>query len=625
MDDLHFIIEIRKSFLIETIDLLNDSEHLFLKLEKDPNDKNALESIFRLVHNLKGSGYSVGINELAQLAHQLENLLSKIRLGKMEANSEIVDLLLECNDRFKKNVESLSSDLNVSINNCDLITKISKFTENNHTTIAPQSPIWENEDNHGNHNNNDNQNNNSNAYDDLGTILIKQNVVTPEQVEKAASLQHKKIGEILIEQGSIKHDDLKKALDLQQTQRGETNSKEMEFMRIPLSKIDSLLNCFGEQVILQSALESCKYNLESKEYLNKIITQLSKITYDLQQTAISLRMVPIKILFSKMERIVRDTSRTLGKTIQFVSKGDDNEIDKNIIDELSAPLMHMVRNAVDHGIESATERINVGKKEIGTIILSASNKGGSLHIKIEDDGQGLNKDKIQAKAISQGLIGKEQVLTEKQIFDLIFINGFSTREQVSDVSGRGVGMDVVKQAIIKLKGGCEISSRQGKGTCFSIRLPLTLAVFNGMIVQIQQSRYIVPNSDIEEIVSFDLKNVRAINKQERVVNVAGNVIPLIDLREFFSKNKSSPDKGGSLVLIVRVENMLYALIVDKIISQQRIVHKNLGLELEGLVGVVGGTILSDGNVALILELTSIINSVSNKTAALVASKDQIQN
>jgi two-component system, chemotaxis family, sensor kinase CheA len=686
MFDDSFLREIKEAFIVEAMDNVQQTESYFLRLEKDPNDPAILEAIFRLAHNLKGGSKSVGFDGLSEFFHKFENLLCALKKGDLKISSEIIDLLLQINDRINENLEILSQNNDENIDNLDLKEKIIEALNSNQESESEFEPTcnisdtsdveeipqtdYENESTFNNQESNNNENlsthlekneetssekpfinedllkeleseikeeknkslknneekdeeifNNSNTdtYEDLGTILIKEKIVSPDDVEKAAEMQQRKIGEILVAEGKAKQSDIETALDKQASLKAKTKKPE-EYIRINLNKIDNLLDYFGEQLILQSTLEFAKNNVvENEDLILKTITQLNKITYDLQQNAISLRMLSVKNVFGKMERIVRDTSRNLNKKIEFIVSGENHELDKTIVDSIVDPLTHMVRNAVDHGIEATSEeRIKAGKPEYGRVWLNAYHKGGFFNIEIKDDGKGLDKNRILEKAIKNGLIKPNHNLKDEEIYNLIFESGFSTKEKATEVSGRGVGMDVVKHSVNKLKGTCSLSSNPGKGSTFLIKLPLTLAIFNGMIIEENSEVFIFPNSDIEEAIVVKKDQIRELNNHEKIFKFNDEVISAvklssimpIGLKNRFKKPQENDNtaKTNYSALITSHKGRRYAILVDELMSQQRIVLKNLGKEIENLPGVAGGTILGNGKVALILETSGLLNS-----------------
>ena len=667
MFDDSFLQEIKEAFIVEAIDNAGQTESYFLRLEKEPNEPAILEAIFRLAHNLKGGSKSVGFDELSEFFHKFENLLSALKKGELSITSNIIDLLLQINDRINENLQTLAKDNSAHIDNSDLKEKIIEalnggaesavvpVTSEIHEEVcdkSDESSETEEVQLMTEEGKNDNaqvdqpfineellkeleaelaqekkdlkEAKGKEAYEDLGTILVKEKIVTAEDVEKAAELQHRRIGEILVDEGKATKEDIARALEKQSSQKAAAKQPE-EYIRINLSKIDNLLDYFGEQLILQSALEFAKYNVvENQDIILKTITQLNKITYDLQQNAISLRMLSVKNVFGKMERVVRDTSRNLNKKIEFIVSGENQELDKTIVDAIVDPLTHMVRNAVDHGIEATPEeRIKAGKPEAGRVWLNAFHKGGFFNIEIKDDGKGLDKERIVEKAIKNGIIKKNHNLNDEEIYNLIFESGLSTKDQATEVSGRGVGMDVVKHSVNKLKGTCTITSKQGEGSTFLIKLPLTLAIFNGMVVKEDNEVFIFPNSDIEEAIVIKKEQIREIGGNEKIFKFNDEVISAVKLNYMIpialKQNKKKIEKKEKdaqvkyAALITSHKGKRYAIIVDELLSQQRIVLKNLGKEIENLPGVAGGTILGDGKVALILETSGLMNSY-NKAA-----------
>ena len=337
------------------------------------------------------------------------------------------------------------------------------------------------------------------------------------------------------------------------------------------------------------------------------LTQMDKITRELQQLGMSLRMIPVRATFQKMARIVRDLAKKSGKQVAFELHGEDTMLDKSIVDRIGDPLIHLVRNSVDHGIETAVqERIAAGKPERGTVRLNAFHKGGNINIEIRDDGRGLDREAIMAKARQRGLIGEHEVLTDREVFELIFHAGFSTAKQITDVSGRGVGMDVVKRAIEDLRGSIGIESEAGKGTCFTLRLPLTLAIIDGMLVCIGDERYIIPTLSIVESLRPAAEDVVTVIKKGEMVRIREDLIPLFRLADLFQVRGAKTDPTQAIIIVVEDNGKRTGLLVDDLLGQQSTVIKSLGASLRGLPGVAGGSILSDGTVGIILDVGSLV-------------------
>jgi len=598
MSDDSFLLEIQDEFLEEALGYIEEVENCFLQLETNPSDDQILQRIFRLAHNIKGSAAAVGFDDLASFAHLFENLLTKIKSREIPPNPQVVDVLLAGNDTIKRYLNALKSDKKALVDTSITKQKISDLIENKNgpsQEVAPSQKETE-------------QVSENNSYKNIGEILVENKLITEDQLEKAAETQTKKIGEILIDQGALTKEGLTEALEKQE-ELNKNIKKPEEFIRLPLGKLEDLLNHFSEQVILQSNLDHLKMDIQNnKEPITRTINLLNKITFDLQQTVISLRMVSLKNVFNKMQRTIRDTAKMLEKEVRFIMEGEDLELDKTLVDELSSPITHLVRNSVDHGLEIPSIRIQNGKKPEGFVKMSASHKGRYFYLEIEDDGKGLDKNRIEKKAIEKGLISANHNLKEKDIYDLIFKSGFSTKDEATSVSGRGVGMDVVKQSIEKLRGDIEIQSVPGKGTKTIIKLPPTLAIFNGIIVALDDKKYVIPNSDVLEIFRISRQDIRMINEREKIVKIKEQVYPIIDLKRIFkhsTTNKVVHNKDAVLLLVI-YNRKNYCLEVDDILRQQRIVFKTLGKEIEHLPGIAGGTILGDGKIALIAEVNAII-------------------
>jgi two-component system chemotaxis sensor kinase CheA len=379
-----------------------------------------------------------------------------------------------------------------------------------------------------------------------------------------------------------------------------------ESLRVSLNRVDALVNDVGELVILQTVLKQNK-QLISSVLLQKTIDQLGKITRRIQESSMSLRMVPLLPTFQKMQRVLRDTAKSLQKDVVLHTSGEDIEMDKTVVDHLGDPLVHLIRNAVDHGIESAEERSKAGKPEQANVWLAARHHAGRLVLEIKDDGDGLRADSIRRKAVERGVIAADAELSESEIHQLIFSPGFSTRNQVTDVSGRGIGLDVVKTNICQLKGELQLESTEGQGTCFRIILPLSLAIIDGMVVRLNETeRYIVPLSQVHEIVELDSTAIGAMGRDQDVISRRGETIPLFHLDQILGRSLSAKKSTRNVAIISRFNQKEYGFLAESIISQQQVVIKKLGQDLKKTAGISGSAILGDGKAALILDLEEII-------------------
>jgi two-component system chemotaxis sensor kinase CheA len=379
------------------------------------------------------------------------------------------------------------------------------------------------------------------------------------------------------------------------------------FVKVDTTKLDALIDLVGELVISESMVVQDPELLKSpSRNLARNLGQLRRITSELQRTAMSLRMVPIKATFQKMTRLVRDLAAKQHKQVQLVFGGEDTELDRNIVEELSDPLVHMIRNSADHGVELPDARVAKGKPALGTIHLRAFHQGGNIVIQIQDDGAGLNKERILAKAMENGLVKPGETLPDKDIFALISASGFSTAEKVTDISGRGVGMDVVRRNIEKLRGKIDIDSVPGHGTTFSIFLPLTLAIIDGMIVSVGGERYIIPTLAVRESFRPRAEMISTVHERGEMVNVRGKLCPLLRLYDYFAQPTKITEPTDGIVVVVESGNQTRCLLVDELIGKQEVVIKSLGGALKRNPSLAGGAVLGDGRVGLILNVDALV-------------------
>ena len=577
--------EIVADFVLESLENLDTVEVSLIDLEHDPDDMDCINSIFRPFHTIKGVSGFLNLRKINTLAHSVENLLDKARNGEIRVEGTIVDIILESVDILKKLVEGVQKGLEkgVSFDNgldtAPLITKI-KGVESE-ADLVGEKP--------------------------LGEILVQKGTITSDDVEKSLDRQEgepeKKIGEILVEEKRAQSKDVISALRDQKR----FNRRHIDLqVKVDTEKLDSLVDLTGELVIAQSMLRQNNLIVSAKDQnLYHNLNQLTQIISGLQSTAMSMRMVPIRNTFQKMVRLVRDLAKNSGKEVRLEMTGEDTEIDRNVVEELYEPMVHMIRNAVDHGLESPEEREKAEKEKIGKIYLRAYHLGGNITVEIEDDGRGLDKDRIREKAKSNGLITDDSKLSDSEIYNLIFRPGFSTAKMVTDVSGRGVGMDVVKKALEKLRGRVEINSRPGQGSTFVISLPLTLAIIEGMLVRVGEERYIVPALAILESFRPDRSQYFTVEGKGEMIESRGDLMPLIRLDRLFEVKGDSTEPWESLVVAVEHEGEKMCLLLDELLGKEEVVIKSLGESLKDVRGIAGGAIMGDGRVGLILDMAGI--------------------
>jgi len=443
-------------------------------------------------------------------------------------------------------------------------------------------------------------------YKRLGDILIDRGDITPEQITEAINKQ-KPLGEILVDAGVIAPDKVESALAEQaviREARKERQAKDTAgSIRVPADRLDALVNMVGELVTVQSRLSQAVVSLENLEF-SQIAEEVERLTAELRDNTMSIRMMPIGSTFSKFNRLVRDLSRELGKEIVLSTDGAETELDKTVIEKLNDPMVHLIRNAIDHGIESPAERAKLGKPRQGNILLSAIHSGAFVLIQIIDDGAGLDKDAIFRKAVERGLIMSDAVLSEKEIFSFLFAPGFSTAKVVTNVSGRGVGMDVVKKNIDALQGSVEMSSKKGEGTTVTLKIPLTLAIIDGLLTRISDTFFVIPLSAIEECIELTREEAEKSHGQN-FINIRGEIVPYIHLRDRFGIVGKRP--RIEQIAITRHENHRIGLVIDEVIGEHQTVIKKLGRFYRHVEEVSGATILGNGTVALILDLPRLIS------------------
>jgi two-component system chemotaxis sensor kinase CheA len=441
-------------------------------------------------------------------------------------------------------------------------------------------------------------------YKRLGEILVERGDLTEEDLARFLK-EKKRLGEALVEKGAV--DDIKIQSALAEQERVQALRRErkandaMESIRVKSDRLDKLVNLVGEMVTVQARLSQFANSRIDADLLS-VAEEVERLTWDLRDQVLTIRMLPIGGTFTRFKRLIRDLGSELGKDVMLVSEGGETELDKTVIDQLNDPLVHLVRNSIGHGIESPAVRQAIGKPGKGRITLSAKHSGANVVLTVADDGAGLDVERIRAKAIENGLISEQAELSEREIHALIFEPGFSTAQEVSSVSGRGVGMDVVRQAIDALRGSIEVSSEEGKGTSFSIKLPLTLAIIDGLLIDIGADQYVLPLSAVEECIELTRDEVEQ-SHGRNLVKIRGEIVPYVRLRDEFKISSERPEIEQ--IVIVNLEGLRVGFVVDHVVGEHQTVIKNLGRMYQDVNGVSGATILGDGRVALILDLPQL--------------------
>lgn len=576
-------IQILGDFVVESMENLESIEVNLIDLEQNPEDSETINAIFRPFHTVKGVSGFLNLKKINRLSHSTENLLDSARQGEYKINDAVVDTILESVDVLKTLVnqveQSVASGLSDLEGDHDVTAIIEKVDNTLKAAISENIP--------------------------LGERLVQKGVVEDEQIqtglEKQKTTPEKKIGQILVEEKTVPSKEVISALRDQK----KAGIQDLQ-VKVDTGKLDNLIDLTGELVISQSMLrQNTAIQSLVDQQLNQNFSQLNQIVSSLQKITMSMRMVPIKATFQKMVRLVRDLARNSGKQVALQMSGEDTEIDRNVVEQLYEPMVHMIRNSVDHGLETPEERRAGGKSDKGLVHLRAYHKGGNIVIEIEDDGRGLNKQRIIDKAIASELIESEAGMSDSEIFELIFEPGFSTAKEITDVSGRGVGMDVVKKGIEKLRGRLDVQSPEGQGTTVIISLPLTLAIIEGMVVRVGKERYILPTMAILESFKAKKEDYYTVKGKGEMVMARGNLIPLIRLDRLFGIKGDAEQPWDGLVVVVENKESQRGLLLDELLGQEEIVIKSLGEALKHTKGLAGGAILGDGRVGLILDMAGL--------------------
>jgi two-component system chemotaxis sensor kinase CheA len=442
----------------------------------------------------------------------------------------------------------------------------------------------------------------------LGEILVQDGAIQAEELERALE-QQKPIGKILTESGLVSEEQLEQAMARQQQSREASAARQQKdagaSLRVAADKLDMLVDLVGELVIVQAQFSQVVTE-RSDPVLTVLSEQLERLSGDLRDSTLGIRMLPIGTTFSKFRRLIRDLSSELGKEIELVTRGEETELDKTVLERLGDPLVHLIRNSIDHGIDMPEERRAAGKRPEGQILLEAEHSGSEVLIRITDDGKGMDADVIRQKAVEKGLIAADAELTEEEALKLIFLPGFSTAAKVTNISGRGVGMDVVHRAIDSLRGVIEVKSVRGQGTTITIRLPLTLAIIEGLQVEVADGFYVIPLSLVEECVELHSKDVDPTRKQQ-IIQLRGELVPYIHLRRWFEMEGEPP--AIEQIVITGVEGKRIGIVVDRVIGEHQTVIKSLGRVYRDVEGISGATIKGDGTLALILDVPRLVRSV----------------
>ncbi len=592
--------ELLDGFLAETAELLEKMDDDLVALEKSAGDTELMNRIFRSIHTVKGASSFLGFELLVKVTHKTEDVLNRLRKGELEVTPGIMDVILEAADLVKllvtdiKNGEIIERDLDETIDKLlpflsDNIKEASVIVQQK--SSSESTPVAEDSESA------------PPAVEEPDSPTETPDTVVTTQIAlgtdtSPASSQNLPKGSPTVKAMSSKTDDL----------------SDNTTVRIDIKRLDDLMNQVGEMVLERNRMLQLNIDYHSSENLpnfgeelGRLAKRINFVTSELQMQVLKMRMIPVEKVFKKFPRIVRNLSRELGKEVDLQIVGEETELDRSVVDEIGDPLIHLIRNALDHGLEMPDVRVASGKNRTGTVVLSANHEGNHIIISIKDDGRGIDADRISQKAIEKGLVTEDQIaaMSQKEILDLILLPGFSTKEKATDLSGRGVGMDVVKTNIKKLNGMIEIRTELGKGSEFILKLPLTLAIIQSLLVEVENEIYSIPLSAVLETLKVNPQEFHLIGGQE-VLKLRDSVLPLVRLQTVFDVEQSQNIGTSCYVVVVGIAEKKLGLVVTRLLGQQEVAIKTLGKFLANAPGIAGSTILGDGRVALIIDPVGLL-------------------
>jgi two-component system chemotaxis sensor kinase CheA len=634
--------DILDSFIVETREIMENLDLDLVELENTPQDDDLLNKIFRAFHTIKGTSGFLGLEKLQLVTHKCEDILNKLRKGEAVLNSDIMDAILSAFDKIKSLVDCVYENKNEDVDTekelADLV-KVLEVMENPDTaevkteTAKPAKEVTKETKPEKSTKKTTkrkaatrkSRKTTKKEEPDLPEpeeVLEIEEITEPEPVEELVEEKTEvpPIEEIKIENVGVMAKSANKDTSSSTADRVVNSalqkSKESN-IRVDIERLDELLNIASELVLGRNRLAQVNSEVALEHEGTKlsrdmadVTKQIDLMTDELQLIVMKTRMVKIGKVFNRFPRVVRDLARDTQKEIRLIVKGEETELDKTLIEEINDPLVHLIRNSCDHGVESPEARKEAGKDPTGTIILSAEHEGNNIIITIEDDGKGIDHEMLKEKAVAKGLMSEEKAkeLSKQDAFNIIFMPGFSTAQKVTNVSGRGVGMDVVKTNVTKLRGIINIESEVGKGTKIIIKLPLTLAIIPGMIVKVSDEIVVIPLSSVIEVVRVHKDHINSVNQRE-VITLRDNVVPLLSIDDLLYKTELQNGSIWQYVVVVGIAEKRYGIKVDDLIGQKEIVIKSLGNYLGNIHGIAGSTILGDGTVVMILDISELIHNL----------------
>ncbi len=651
MDDMQEILE---DFLIEAFELIEQLDQDLVELENNPEDLELLNSIFRVAHTIKGSSSFLNLDTLTELTHHMEDVLNKARKGELSITPLVMDTVLESIDMMKAllySVRDMGSDENDEIDIKPVCKRLDAISKGEEVEIESSEASQEEEQEVSNEQEAETPKESEEPevepdYSDMSDEEVEAEIerLLQEKREEKKKKKKEKKPEVKSEPkkedkkepekkpSSPKPQKAKKQSSAAPVKKSSGSTLE-QTIRVEVKRLDHLMNLIGELVLGKNRLLKIYDDVEERyegekflEELNQVVSSVSIVTTDLQIAVMKTRMLPIAKVFNKFPRMVRDLSRELGKQIELKISGEETELDKSIIEEIGDPLVHIIRNSCDHGIEDAETRLAMGKPEHGTIELKAYNEGNSIVIEVVDDGKGLDPDMLIQKSLEKGIITEREAdnLSDKEAFALIFKPGFSTAASVTNVSGRGVGMDVVKTNIEKLNGIIDIDSEKGKGTVIKLKIPLTLAIIQALLVGAQEEYFAIPLSSVLETVRVPAEEIYSIEGKD-VLRLREEILPLVRLSDVFGIEEVFDSGENLYIVVIALAESKLGVVVDTLVGQEEIVIKSLGDYLQGIKGIAGATIRGDGRVTLIVDVGALMELAKETTGSINKISEEREN
>ncbi|QOR01005.1 MULTISPECIES: hybrid sensor histidine kinase/response regulator [unclassified Campylobacter] len=618
MEDIQEILE---DFLVEAFELVEQIDHDLVELEANPEDLELLNRIFRVAHTVKGSSSFLNFDVLTKLTHHMEDVLNKARHNELKITPEVMDVVLESIDMMKTLLNSIrdnGNDTAIGLDIAPICARLTAISEGESLeSVAPVKTEEVKEEVKEEPKAEEPEVDVNKLSDDEVEAEIERLLKVRKAEDQARRAEKKKTQETKAApakaapqaQGATAEKKVPAAGG------GSSGANMDQTIRVEVKRLDHLMNLIGELVLGKNRLLKIYDDVEERydgekflEELNQVVSQLSIVTTDIQLAVMKTRMQPIAKVFNKFPRVVRDLGRELGKQMELEISGEETELDKSIVEEIGDPIMHMIRNSCDHGIEDPATRAANGKPEKGTVNLKAYNEGNHIVVEIADDGKGLDADALKAKAIEKNLITEREAdqMSDKEAFALIFKPGFSTAAKITNVSGRGVGMDVVKTNIEKLNGVIEIDSELGKGTVMKLKIPLTLAIIQSLLVGTQEEFYAIPLASVLETVRVPIDDIYTI-EGKNVLRLRDEVLSLVRLSDVFGVKQVLENTDQTYVVVIGVAESKLGIIVDTLVGQEEIVIKSMGEYLQNIQGIAGATIRGDGRVTLIIDVAAMMD------------------